>query len=72
VFVAAIVLHAVADWLRGHYGRFIWLSACAVIVFRAELAILLGLFALQSLVQCRLTVGNVLKNAVPSSLVWLG
>ena len=70
--VCTLVLHAVADWLRGQFGRFIWLSACAVIVFRAELAILLGLFALQSLVQRRLTFSDALKNAVPSALTWLG
>ena len=66
------MLHAVADWLRGRFGRFIWLSACAVIVFRAELAVLLGLFAIQSLVQRRLTFSHALKNAIPSALVWIG
>jgi len=66
------VLHAVANWLRGRYGRFIWLSACAVIIFRAEVIILLGLFALQSLIQCRLTFSHALTNAIPSSLVCLG
>jgi len=71
VFVG-VVLHAVADWLRGKFARFIWLSACAVVVFRAELAFLLGLFALQSLVQRRLTVTDALKNAVSSALVWIG
>jgi len=71
VFVAT-ALHAVADWLRGCYGRFIWLSACVVIVFRAELAILLGLFALQSVIQRRLTFSRALANAVPSALVCLG
>jgi len=70
--VFAAVLHAVADWLRGQFSRFIWLSACAVIVFRAELAILLGLFAIESLVQRRLTFSCAIKNAVMSSLVWLG
>jgi len=66
------VLHAVADWLRGHFGRFIWLSACAAIVFRAETAMLLGIFALQSLVRRNLAFSRVLKHAVPSTLVWLG
>jgi len=71
VFVTT-ALHAAADWLRGHFGRFIWLSACAVIVFRAELAFLLGLFALQSLIQQRLTFSYALANAVPAALVCLG
>jgi len=71
VFVAA-VLHAVADWLRDKFARFIWLSACAVIVFRAELAFLLGLFALQSLIQHRLTFTDALKNALPSAVFWIG
>jgi len=72
VTVCAAVLHAIADWLRGQFGRFIWYSACAVIVFRAELSILLGLFAVESLVRHRLTFSYMLKHAVPSALVWLG
>jgi len=65
-------LHAVASWLRGQFARFIWLSACSCIVFRAEVAMLLALFALQSLIQHRLSFIDALKNGVQSALTWLG
>jgi alpha-1,6-mannosyltransferase len=65
-------LHAIADWLREKYGRFIWASACAVIVFRAEIAILLGLLALIRMTQRQLGIFKLLKHAVPAAITWLG
>lgn len=37
------VLSAVASWMTNRTKLFIWLSGAAVIIFRAEVVILLGL-----------------------------
>jgi alpha-1,6-mannosyltransferase len=70
--VTLAALHAIADWMREKYGRFIWASACAVIVFRAEMAMLLGLMALGRIVQGRLGIVKLLKHAIPAAVTWLG
>lgn len=54
------VLLALFGWLRKNYVIFIWSSAAAIIIFRAELAILLGLFLLFDIASQKLSVQRYL------------
>jgi len=71
-FALAIVLHSLADWLQGHNKRFIWTSACAIIVFRSELCALLGVLLLTELVSRRLNIVHFLVHSVLAAVVFLG
>lgn len=51
-----IVLLAIAFWLERKKALFIYLSAAAILIFRAELAILLGLFLLYDISFQRITI----------------
>merc|ERR1719323_691485 len=48
-----IMFYAMAHWLKGESGRFIMTSAFAILVFRGELALLLGLFLLMDLIAAK-------------------
>ena len=54
VFALALALIAVSYWLRGKTSKFILTSAFVILVFRAELALLLGTMLLMDL-----TVGRI-------------
>ena len=43
IFALALALNATAFWFKGHHGRFILTSAFVILVFRGELALLLGM-----------------------------
>jgi hypothetical protein len=60
-----------AYWLRNKYCQFIWWSACAVIVFRAEIAGMLGFMAIDSIVRRKLGIGVLLKHAPLAASTWL-
>lgn len=71
IMAMPLVLVALFGWLRQNHVLFIWSSAAAIIIFRAELAILLGLFLLYNIASQKLSVQRLLKIAVPAGVVFL-
>ncbi|XP_053440199.1 dol-P-Man:Man(7)GlcNAc(2)-PP-Dol alpha-1,6-mannosyltransferase isoform X3 [Nycticebus coucang] len=67
-----IVLLALEAWLRHSSARFIWLSAFAIVVFRAELCLLLGLLLLLTLHSGKVSMPSLLRHAIPAGAVCLG
>nr|SVE84204.1 EOG090X04MD [Daphnia pulex] len=66
-----LVLLAYYYWLGQQHGKFIACSAAAILIFRGELAILLGLILLGELLTRRLSLVKTVIFAVPSGLIWL-
>ncbi|XP_023933210.1 dol-P-Man:Man(7)GlcNAc(2)-PP-Dol alpha-1,6-mannosyltransferase [Lingula anatina] len=72
IFALALVLLALKAWLKQDHAHYVWLSGCAVIIFRSELVLLLGLMVLMELVTLRLKIGTLLKHGVLAAVVWVG
>ncbi|XP_077258934.1 alg12 alpha-1,6-mannosyltransferase [Temnothorax americanus] len=71
IMAMPLVLVALFGWLRQKHVLFIWSSAAAIIIFRAELAILLGLFLLYDIASHKLSIQRLLKIAVPAGVLFL-
>ncbi|KAK2488840.1 hypothetical protein MC885_013359 [Smutsia gigantea] len=72
VLALPVVLVALTAWLQHKWARFIRLSAFAILVFRAELSLYLGLPLLLALRTRRLPVAAALRCAVPAGALCLG
>ncbi|KAF7991583.1 hypothetical protein HCN44_008954 [Aphidius gifuensis] len=71
IMALPLVLLALYGWLRQNHLIFIWSSGAAIIIFRAELAMLLGLFLLYDIAYHKLTVPRFLKIAIPAGVFLL-
>ncbi|KAL5516714.1 hypothetical protein EMCRGX_G002119 [Ephydatia muelleri] len=71
-FALILVLLALRFWLLGQHGRFVWASGVAVVVFRFEVALFLGIVLLMELAGGRLGVKKLLLHLIPAGAVWLG
>ncbi|XP_076392805.1 alg12 alpha-1,6-mannosyltransferase isoform X4 [Megachile rotundata] len=64
IMAMPLVLLALYGWLRQSHIIFIWSSAAAIIIFRAELAMLLGLFLLYDITNMKLTISRLEKDSI--------
>ncbi|EFN68776.1 Probable dolichyl-P-Man:Man(7)GlcNAc(2)-PP-dolichyl-alpha-1, 6-mannosyltransferase [Camponotus floridanus] len=69
--VMPLVLLALFGWLKQNYIIFILSSAAAIIIFRTELVLLLGLFVLFDLARKKVSLQRLLKIAVPTGIFFL-
>ncbi|XP_058826431.1 probable Dol-P-Man:Man(7)GlcNAc(2)-PP-Dol alpha-1,6-mannosyltransferase [Topomyia yanbarensis] len=68
IMALPLVLLAVNYWLTRSMKLFIICSGAAIIIFRAELAMLLGLYLLYDLYYKRVKLDVVLKAAIPAGI----
>lgn len=72
IMAMPLVLLALYGWLKQNHVTFICASAAAIIVFRAELAMLLGIFLLHDLANMKLAIPRLLKISIPAGIFFLG
>ncbi|KAI9584906.1 probable Dol-P-Man:Man(7)GlcNAc(2)-PP-Dol alpha-1,6-mannosyltransferase isoform X1 [Glossina fuscipes] len=71
IMVLPIVIYALTCWIARQTKPFIIYSGVAILIFRSELSIFLGLLLLIDVVFKRLTVQRILKIATPTAVLVL-
>jgi len=66
-----LVLFAFDFWLARQTGLFITFSAAAILIFRGELAILMGLVLIGELFKKRISLPKTLNISILSGLIYL-
>ncbi|CRL05982.1 CLUMA_CG019026, isoform A [Clunio marinus] len=68
IMALPLVLLALNSWLRREMRKFLIFAGAAIIIFRAELVILLGLLLIYDLFHQRVTIKELLTNGIPIGL----
>ncbi|KAG5887694.1 hypothetical protein JTB14_002015 [Gonioctena quinquepunctata] len=71
IFALPLVLLALNSWLNNNNRSFILFSGAAIIIFRAELALFLGILLLYDLYYKRITVKRLFELAIPGGMLLL-
>ncbi|KAI0215585.1 Dol-P-Man:Man(7)GlcNAc(2)-PP-Dol alpha-1,6-mannosyltransferase [Lamellibrachia satsuma] len=71
IFALALVMLAMRSYTTGQYRPFIWWSAGSILLFRAELCLLMGVLLLMALGTRRLSLKSSLAVAVPVGILCL-
>lgn len=71
IFALCFTMHSLRFWLTNKTKSFIWVSAFVIIVFRSELAILLGLCLLMSYIFRSLTIKCIIMTSIPAGIAAL-
>lgn len=71
IFALPLVLLALTGWLRRRYSLFIIASAAAIIIFRGELALFLGIILLLELAYRHITIIKLFRVAIPAGIILL-
>nr|AJC98474.1 AGAP000102 [Anopheles coluzzii] len=69
IMALPLVLLAIDYWLNRCVKRFVVCSGAAIIIFRAELAMLLGLYLLYDLYYQRISLPALLRIAIPAGVL---
>jgi len=71
-FALVLVLRALASWLVQDNKKFLWYSAAAIIMFRAELCIFLGLLLLVKLIDGEMGLLDTIRQCLVAGPLILG
>uniref|UniRef100_U5EW52 Mannosyltransferase n=1 Tax=Corethrella appendiculata TaxID=1370023 RepID=U5EW52_9DIPT len=69
IMALPLAILAINYWLNRSKKRFIVSSGAAIIIFRAELVILLGLYLLYDIYFQRISIKELLKTAIPAGIL---
>ncbi|XP_047134607.1 dol-P-Man:Man(7)GlcNAc(2)-PP-Dol alpha-1,6-mannosyltransferase isoform X2 [Hydra vulgaris] len=72
IFALVIVLYAISSWLENKNTEFIWYSAFVIIIFRAELAMFLGVLLLVKLFERKIKFFQLIKHCLIAGPAALG
>ncbi|CAH1169812.1 unnamed protein product [Phaedon cochleariae] len=71
IFALPLVLLALNGWIKNNNITFVLFSAAAIIIFRAELALFLGILLLYDLYYKRISIKRLLQIAIPGGIGFL-
>ncbi|XP_054726412.1 probable Dol-P-Man:Man(7)GlcNAc(2)-PP-Dol alpha-1,6-mannosyltransferase isoform X1 [Anastrepha obliqua] len=71
IIALPVVLYALAFWLQGQTKQFIFTSGVAILVFRSELLIFLGLLLAYDVLFRKVSIPGILKIALPAGFAIL-
>ncbi|XP_045465263.1 probable Dol-P-Man:Man(7)GlcNAc(2)-PP-Dol alpha-1,6-mannosyltransferase isoform X2 [Harmonia axyridis] len=72
IFALPLVLLALNSWLKNDGKNFILFSGAAIIIFRVELVLFLGILLLYDLYCKRITIKQLFQTGIPVGLGFLG